>query len=68
MTGRRVRVLPDEQHADVGERAVERAQHVLGGGQVAGAGLVAGRLLEQPGDDVRDGRQGAGPPGVDEAR
>ena len=67
MPGRRVRILPDDEHPHVGERGGERPQHVLARGQVAapGRGLGAQEVAEL-GDAARGGRERLRPAGIDE--
>ena len=65
--GRRVGVLPDDEHPHVVERPLERAQDVSTGRQVAPSGhdLLAQELAERR-DRPRDGLQHGRPRGVDE--
>ena len=59
--GRGIRVLPDDQHADVAERPAERPQHAVPAGQVAASGrdLGAEEVAERrppSGDRLQGGR------------
>ena len=60
MPGRRVRVLPDDEHLDVGERALERAQHAVPGGKVVPARRDLGAQAVAERGDV-GGRPGRAP-------
>ncbi len=68
VAGRGVRILPDDEHAHVGERLLERAQHAVARGEVGAAGGDLGaQPLPHPRDVVGDGSEDLGPAGVHEA-
>ncbi|SLE17679.1 Uncharacterised protein [Mycobacteroides abscessus subsp. massiliense] len=67
MSGCRVGVLPHDEHADVGQRIGEGAQHVCPGGQVSAArGVLLAEELSHLGHLVGDGPQRIGPAGVNQ--
>ena len=67
MPRRRVRVLTDDEHLDVRERALERAQDAVAGGQVVPPRRdLSTQALAERGDVGGDGREGLRPAGVDE--
>jgi hypothetical protein len=57
MSGRRIRVLANDQHPDLVERESEGAQHIFTGRQAAAAGCdLRAEELAHPGDLLLDGR------------
>jgi hypothetical protein len=65
--GRRVRILADDQHLDVGERLLERPEHEVAGGEVPPAARDLGtQEVAHPRDLVRYWFQGFGPARFDD--
>jgi hypothetical protein len=65
--GRGVRILADDEHADAGERLLERPQHVGPGRQVpAPGGDLGAQELPHRGDPARHGLERRGPARVDD--
>ena len=67
MAGRRIRILSDDEHADVVERLRERAQHISSGREVAAtSGILVAQELPHLRDVLFDRRECLRPTGIDE--
>lgn len=69
VAGRRIRILPDDEHAHIGERPLERPQHAVARGQVRAAfGDLGAQAVADLGDPRPHRGEGVRPALVDQSR